>query len=86
MDKKVALESQLNSAKQEIEKNIDQYSNEFQNGTKTNHNFLNINDIECKLGDLLEKNKNICLDLTSKLLESIDEKGLIEFKKKSMKN
>lgn len=68
-----------------ISKNFEECSNLIKEGTKDPNNFIDINTIESYLSSFVKKNVNDSLDAFSEILNSVDEKDLINLKKRISK-
>lgn len=66
-----------------IENDISNFVNNFKEKTKSPKNFITLDEIESNLEKLNIDIKNKCLDMTSNILDVVDEKILIENKKKN---
>ena len=66
-----------------LKKNFEDFTFELIEGTKNINNFISINKIEEKLGEVSQKNNENYLEYISKFLNSYDEKKLIEIQKKN---
>ena len=64
---------------------VREYFRKLKSGTEDINNFTNITEIERNLCEIIQFNKNTYLDITSDFLSSIDEKELIDQKKRVCK-
>lgn len=73
-----------NNKTEEFRHQTEKYLNNLSDRTKDINNFLTITEIEENLENLIGNATTTCLDMTSEFLSSLNEKKLIELKKKSM--
>ena len=65
---------------------LNELSGRINKGTQSAENYITISEIENALENFQVKNKQSSIDFVSDLLSNIDEKEIIEVKKKSLKN
>lgn len=81
MNKKT-IESIKNDYKVKIEENYENYIENLANRTKSQANFITINELEKNLCDVKRNNDNLYNNLTSEILKNIKEEELIDIKKR----
>ena len=65
-----------------LAQSLKSYADFIKNGTENVDKFIDIDDIEEKLADLLNTTRNTCINFSDNLLNEIDEKKLISLKKR----
>ena len=79
---KKTIESIKNDYKVKIDKNYESYIENLANRTKSQSNFITINELEKNLCDVKRNNDNLYNNLTSEILKNINEEELIDIKKR----
>ena len=79
---KKTIESIKNDYKVKIDKNYESYIENLANRTKSQSNFITINELEKNLCDVKRNNNNLYNNLTSEILKNINEEELIDIKKR----
>lgn len=83
MTLKYDIKDIISAAEESVRNNVKNYFKDLEMGTQDPKNFIKLHEIENNLNILNQTNKKDFCDFTSLFLSNIDERSLIELKKRT---